>query len=261
MIPVERQRSILRVLRESGSASVADLADLLEVSHMTVRRDIKALEEGGRVVSVSGGVTLPARLAADASHLVKSGLARAQKQAIAAAAATLVRPDDVVYLDAGTTTLAIAAELAGRGDLTFLTNDLAIATFLAERSPSELCVAAGHVDRANLSTEGEMTAETIGGFNVDVAFMSTSSFDLRGTSVPTGAKKVVKQAIVAVATKTVLVTDSTKYGRVAALRAVPLSDLDGLITDTGLTDGVQQCLGDLDLHLWLVDPAPMKGAP
>ena len=253
MIPVERQRAILRALRGGGSASINDLADALDVSHMTIRRDIRALEAAGRVTSVSGGVTLPARLAADASHLEKAGLHPAEKTAIARRAAEMVGEGDLVYLDAGTTTLAIASELSDRPDLTFVTNDLAIATFLSERSPSELYVAAGRVDRANLSTEGEMVAAVIAEFNIDVAFMSTSSFDLRGISVPSGAKKVVKQAIVAASTATALVTDSTKYGKVAALRAVPLHDLDAIVTDAGLPESVRQSLGDLDVALHLVE--------
>lgn len=253
MIPVERQRAILRVLRAGGSAGINELADRLDVSHMTIRRDIRALEAAGRVMSVSGGVTLPARLAADASHLEKTGLHTAEKAAIARRAVELVSAGDLVYLDAGTTTLAIAAELGDRGDLTFVTNDLVIATYLSERSPAELYVAAGRVDRANLSTEGEMAAGIIGEFNIDVAFISASSFDLRGISVPSGAKKVVKQAVVAASTLTALVTDSTKYGKVAALRAVPLAALDAIITDAGLPESVHHSLGDLDLALHLVE--------
>ena len=78
MIPVERQRTILRVLAEQGTASIPDLVDLLGVSHMTVRRDIAALEGQGRVASVSGGVTQPSRLALDDSHAVMAGLHTAE---------------------------------------------------------------------------------------------------------------------------------------------------------------------------------------
>ncbi len=253
MIPVERQRAILRALRGGGSASINELADQLDVSHMTIRRDIRALEAAGRVASVSGGVTLPARLAADAPHLEKTGLHTAEKAAIARRAVEMVSAGDLVYLDAGTTTLAIAVELADRSDLTFVTNDLAIATYLSGRAPGDLYLAAGRVDRANLSTEGEMVAGVIEEFNIDVAFMSTSSFDLRGISVPTGAKKVVKRAIVAASTVTALVTDSSKYGRVAALRAVALHELDAIVTDAGLPESVRHSLGDFDLALHLVE--------
>lgn len=255
MIPVERQKAILGVLRSSGSASISDLATLLDVSHMTVRRDIHALEQAGRVMSVSGGVTLPERLALDESHATKTALRPTEKQAIAQAASAMVREGDLVFLDAGTTTLAIADRLADRSGLTFLTNDLAIAMLLSERSECELYVAAGAVDRANLSTEGTMVSAAIGEFNIDIAFLSTPAFDLRGTSVPSGAKKVVKQAVVGNATRTILVTDSTKYGRVAALRAVKLSQLDAIITDTSLPESAIDAIRDQGIALHLVDSA------
>lgn len=253
MIPVERQKAILGVLRDSGSASITDLATLLEVSHMTVRRDIQALEQAGRVTSVSGGVTLPERLALDQPHAAKTALNQPEKRAIAEVAAGMVHDGDLVFLDAGTTTLAIAEQLADRVGLTFVTNDLAIATLLSERSECELYVAAGAVDRANLSTEGDMVAAVIAQFNIDIAFLSTPAFDLRGTSVPSGAKKVVKQALVEHATRTILVTDSTKYGRVAALRAVKLGQLDAIITDTGLPESAVDAIKDVGVPLHLVD--------
>lgn len=252
MIPIERQRTILRVLAEQGTASIPDLVDLLGVSHMTVRRDIATLEGQGRVASVSGGVTQPSRLALDDSHAVKAGLHTAEKQAIAARAATLVGPGELVFLDAGTTTLAVAEELASRDDLVFVTNDLVIARVLAERSSCELYLTAGQVDRANLSTEGDFVIEAIGRFNIDTAFLSTPAFDSRGTSIQSTAKRVVKDAIVEHAGRTYLVTDSSKYGRVMAQRSVPLARLDALITDGGLSESAREALAAAGTTVHLV---------
>lgn len=258
MIPIERRRAILRLLRTQGTATIAELVDLLGVSHMTVRRDILVLEKQGRVVPVSGGVALPERLLLDASHTVKTGLAQEAKRAIARVAATMVTPGDLVFLDAGTTGLALAQELAQRTDLVLLTNDLTTASFLSAHCACTLYTTGGKVDLANMSMEGDLTAQTIGSFNIDIAFLSTPAFDLRGISVPSGAKRVVKEAIVANAAKTVLVTDATKYGRVAALRSVRLTDLDGIITDSSLPESAQSSLIERGLSLHLVDPSNDK---
>ncbi len=255
MIPVERQRAILTALGDRGSVSIADLVDQLGVSHMTVRRDIAALEEAGRVASVSGGVTLPSRLTLDQPHATKTQLRPGEKQAIAQAAAEMVKPNGLIFLDAGTTTLAIADQLAGRSDLTFLTNDLAVATTLAERSPARLYLASGQVDQANLSCEGEITAATIRQFNIDVAFLSTPAFDLRGTSVPSEAKKVVKRAVVECANQTVLVADSSKYGRVMELRGVGLTELDAVICDDGLPQAARDSIAEQGVPLRIVRAA------
>ena len=254
MIPLERQRAILQMLEDHGSVSINGLVEALGVSHMTVRRDIHRLEEMGRVVSVLGGVSRPERLALDQSHTVKEGLKQAEKLAIAQAAVGRVQPGNVVFLDAGTTTLAIAQLLAPMPNMVFITNDLSIALSLAERSSNELFFAGGALDRANLSSDGSLTARMVAQFNVDVAFTSTSSFDLRGTSVPTDAKLAVKRAIKDSAARTILVCDSSKYGRVANLQAVKLTDIDEIITDSGLADSAVEKIKELGIPLTLADP-------
>lgn len=254
MIPLERQRSILRLLDEQGTISISTLMEALDVSHMTVRRDIRRLEELGRVVSVAGGISLPVRLAFDQARTIKEGLQEAEKAAIALAAASFAAVGDLVFLDAGTTTLAIARHLAQREGVSFLTNDLAIASLLSDRSTNDLFVASGRIDRANLSAEGPLAAAAIAGFNIDVAFISASSFDLHGTSVPSEDKLVVKKAITAASQKRILVSDSTKYGKVACHRAIPLEDFDAIITDTALTASAIDRIRQLEVPLSLVSP-------
>src|SRR5699024_7588717 len=103
--------------------------------HMTVRRDIKKLEERGRVVSVQGGITLPVRMDLDQAHRVKRELRRDLKQSIGVLSAARVKKRDYVFLDAGTTSLAIAREIL-KEDLptAYVTNDLEVARFLAEHT-------------------------------------------------------------------------------------------------------------------------------
>lgn len=249
MIPVERQRTIMRLLAERDSLTIAELVEELDVSHMTVRRDIAALEAAGRVSSVARGVTLPSRLSLDLAHVDKARLRPDEKAEIGALAATLVDAGDVVFLDAGTTTLEIAKALAALDGLVVVTNDLVIAQWLAERSANELHLAAGIVDRANLSTEGRATADAIAEFNFDIAFLSTPAFDLRGTSVHTEAKNIVKNAAVDNADRVFLVTDSTKYGRVMPLKSVTLDRFDGLVTDAELPESAHDVLVEAGLEV------------
>ncbi|HBR3729709.1 TPA: DeoR/GlpR transcriptional regulator, partial [Klebsiella pneumoniae] len=91
--------------------------EILGVSHMTIRRDVSKLEEQGLLVSVSGGVRAVSRLAAEPSHLVKSTLQSEEKQAIGALAASHIAKNSCIYLDAGTTTLALARAILDRNDL------------------------------------------------------------------------------------------------------------------------------------------------
>ncbi|MDR2946169.1 MAG: DeoR/GlpR family DNA-binding transcription regulator, partial [Candidatus Adiutrix sp.] len=112
MIPAKRQQLILSALAEREVVSIAELTALLGVSHMTVRRDIQKLEQEGRVLSISGGVRRPEKISAEPSHVAKRVLQHEEKAAIARAAAALVEPGMSIYLDAGTTSLALAELIA-----------------------------------------------------------------------------------------------------------------------------------------------------
>jgi DeoR/GlpR family transcriptional regulator of sugar metabolism len=242
MIPAQRQQIILNTLMQHGIASIAELTVSLGVSHMTVRRDIQNLEREGRVLLVSGGACLAERIETEPSRKIKTALQSHEKTLIARTAAALVTPNSTVYLDAGTTCLAIAAQLAHRDDITVLTNDFVVVSYLMEHSRCELYHTGGRVLRENESCIGENAALFIASLNIDIAFISASSWDMRYTSTPTEAKVPVKQAVVAASAKRVLVSDATKYGKVALFKAISLRDIDVIITDSGLELHVQKAL-------------------
>ena len=116
MIPIERHQRILALVEQRGAVSINELTEILGVSHMTIRRDVSKLEEQGLLVSVSGGVRAVSRLATEPSHLVKSTLQSEEKQAIGALAASHIAKNSCIYLDAGTTTLALARAILDRDD-------------------------------------------------------------------------------------------------------------------------------------------------
>ncbi|TJZ90493.1 DeoR/GlpR transcriptional regulator [Paracoccus gahaiensis] len=256
MIPAERQHVILSCLAERDVVSIADLMDRLGVSHMTVRRDIQALEGAGRVSSVTGGVRLSRRLAQELPHLQKMAINTAQKSAVSRVAAALVEDGMVIYLDAGTTLLELARRIADRRDLTVVTNDLVICAFLSEHSGCTLYHSGGLVERANQSCVGDAASEALARFNYDIAFISTSSWTLSGLSSPSEAKAAVKRVAVRQARRSVLVSDSTKYGAVAAVNILALSALDTIVTDDRIDAGQARALRETGAEVILADSAP-----
>lgn len=256
MIPAERQTLILARLTGRGVLSIAELTGLLGVSHMTVRRDIQQLERAGRVMSVAGGICLPERISFEPSHAVKATVAHAEKAAIGRMAASMVPEGAVVYLDAGTTTLEIAQHIAPRDDIAVVTNDFVIGALLTRESRCRLYHTGGQVERENQSCVGEPAAEAIRRFNFDIAFISTSSFGLRGVSTPSENKVAVKRAIAQSATRSILVTDSSKYGLVGTFNAVPLEALSAIVTDAGLPESVRAEIGKRGIALHIAAPAP-----
>ncbi|BFO09155.1 DNA-binding transcriptional repressor YgbI [Serratia rubidaea] len=195
MIPVERHQQILALVAERGVVSIAELTERLAVSHMTIRRDLQKLEEQGAVIAVSGGVQAAERLAIEPSHQDKEGMFSQQKAAIGALAASLIPANSCIYLDAGTTTLALAKQIGERGDLTVVTNDFVIAAYLLENSQCELIHTGGTVCRENRSCVGEAAAQALRQLFIDLAFISASSWSMRGLSTPSEDKVAVKKPL------------------------------------------------------------------
>lgn len=256
VIPDQRRERLLRALHREKVLSVHQLTELLGVSHMTVRRDIAALEEEGHAVPVPGGVKLATNVPTEPSRQDKSGLQTAEKRAIARAAAGFVEDDMVVYLDAGTTTLAILPELAGRSGLTIVTNDFVIVEGLASTTAAVIHIG-GFVDHANRSTVGNLAARMLEYLNLDLALVSASSWSLKhGVTTPSPGKVDVKRAAMASATDRILLADSSKYGQFSAYTAVELSEFDAIVTDERLHEHARDAIEGRGIDLRIAGLRP-----
>ncbi|NQS79579.1 MULTISPECIES: DNA-binding transcriptional repressor YgbI [Pantoea] len=242
MIPVERHQQILALVADRGVVSIAELTERLGVSHMTIRRDVQKLEEQGAVLSVSGGVRSADRLAAEPSHLTKSALYNEEKRAIGRTAARQIPRNSCIYLDAGTTTLALAREVVDRDDLLVVTNDFMVANLLMEASQCRVIHTGGTVCRENRSCVGESAARSLRHLAIDIAFISASCWGPRGLFTPDEDKVMVKQAVSEVSSKRVLLSDSSKYNRIATFLALPLESFDRVVTDTHLSESARELL-------------------
>lgn len=253
MIPAERRQIILGMVAEKGIISIAELTDRMNVSHMTIRRDLQTLEQQGAVVLVSGGVQLSGRVAHEPSHQMKTALAMMQKTAIGKLAASLIQPGSCIYLDAGTTTLAIAQHLVKAEPLTVVTNDFVIADYLLDNSSCTIIHTGGAVCRENRSCVGESAATMLRGLMIDQAFISASSWSVRGISTPAEDKVTVKRAVASASRQRILVCDATKYGQVATWLALPLDTFDKIITDDGLSENARTELEKEEASLLMVN--------
>lgn len=251
MIPAKRQQIILSALTERGVLSISELMEWLNVSHMTVRRDIQKLEEEGRVLSVSGGVQLTQRITSEPSHLVKRSLQHDEKMAIANIAAKFVTAGMSIYLDAGTTSLALAERLVSVPDLVVVSNDFTVVNLLMQQSECVLYHTGGLVLRQNQSCVGDSATHFLKNLNIDVSFLSASSWNARCISTPTEAKVSVKKAAVDAAAKRILICDSSKYGRVGIFNAVPIDVLDVIITDDNLPQNAREALKQTGVELMI----------
>lgn len=250
MIPLERQKAIFNLIQQHDVMSIQELCKIFDVSYMTIWRDINLLEKEGKAISVSGGVKAAERLPFEPSHEVKEGLMSDEKEAIAAIACEHIPQNACIYLDAGTTVLALAKQLAPRNDLTIITNDLVITNYLVKHSEAELIIAGGRVRKENNSTIGTITAKVLNNFIVDIAFISASSWNLRGISTPDENKVPVKEAVANISRRRYLITDSSKYGKVGTYIALPIETFDAIFTDQKLPKTAVQALKKLGITLY-----------
>ncbi|MDY7527310.1 MULTISPECIES: DeoR/GlpR family DNA-binding transcription regulator [unclassified Cryobacterium] len=254
LIPEQRQQEILRVLRAQGVLGIRNLTDLLNVSHMTVRRDIAALEESGLVTSVQGGVRLADWTSREPprERVSRAQLELPRKQAVAELGAGFVEDGMVIFLDAGTTCQSIVPFLRERKNVTVVTNDFYVVTSLFDYPNIETIHTGGLVDASSGSSCGRLAAQTLSSINLDLFFLSTGTWSLpRGVTTPSLDKVEIKLAALKAASACFLLADSTKFCTVSKFLVAPLERLDAIVTDEELPVDAQDQIRGLGVNLHL----------
>ncbi|WP_226505806.1 DeoR/GlpR family DNA-binding transcription regulator [Pseudomonas sp. MWU16-30317] len=252
IIPAQRREQILRQLRKQQVLSVHQIMEMFDCSHMTVRRDIALLEQEGRAYSVTGGVRIASQVHSEPSHQSKAVVEQTQKEAMAKLASSLLHADMTVYLDAGTSTLEIVPYITALTGMTVVTNDFGIVEALADVLHVDVIHTGGLLDHPNRSCVGGLAASTLRQIATDVAFMSTSSWDLqRGTTTPSPLKVEVKQVAMQAASQTVLVATSSKYGTFGMYKIAALAQFDVIITDAALAEAAADGIRKQGVELML----------
>lgn len=225
-----RHGEILRRLAADGTVSITELADFFDVSRQTIRRDLKHLADRGQLDLVHGGATLFEPT--EAAFVERRGENAAAKEAIGRVAAGLVRDGMVVFLDSGTTTLAVAHALVERKNLTICTTSLTIALQLCRQPLMRVHMLGGEIDPAEEAAVGIDALEAISHFRVDVAFLGGGGLSPDGEVTDftrSGAEQ--RSRMVATAAKAYFVLDSSKFGRLTPLRIPRFELATGVIVD------------------------------
>ena len=234
MLTEERRRAILEELNRAGRVLVAELAARCKASQVTIRKDLDALYQKGLVHRTHGGA-LPAREGAfeDPSLREKEKLYREEKLRIAATAVERVREGQVVILDSGTTTTAIARRLRDFRRLTVVTNAVNIAGELVGTG-IEVILTGGTMRSNSFSLVGPMAEQSLRNLSADILFLGVDGIDMRhGLSTPNLLEATVNRAMVEAAKRTVATCDSSKFGRRSLAHIVSLAAIHEVITDKG----------------------------
>ncbi|WP_182111987.1 MULTISPECIES: DeoR/GlpR family DNA-binding transcription regulator [unclassified Actinotalea] len=235
MYATERQQEILVRARLDGRVEVKDLAEQLDVTPETVRRDLTTLERRGVLRRVHGGAIPVERLGIEPAVADREGRMAGQKERIAKAALDELPDGGAIVLDAGTTTIRLAEMLPTDRELTVVTHALPVAMVLASRPSITLHLLGGTVRGRTLAAVGPWAERAMADVYADVAFLGTNGLTVeRGLTTPDLAEAGVKRALVAAARRTVVLADHTKVGRADFAQVAPLSVVDTVITDSEL---------------------------
>ena len=251
MYAEERQREILQRARANGRVDVVRLADDLEVTSETIRRDLTVLERAGVVRRVHGGAIPIERLGFEPALAARDSVQTAEKERIAkAAVAELPEGGGAIIIDAGSTTGRLVEILPTDHEFTVVVNSPPLATALAMRPNLTVIILGGRVRGRTLATVDDLALQPLSHLHVDVAFMATNGLSVeRGLTTPDPAEASVKRAMIRAARRTVLLADHTKIGSDHFARFGSVDDVDLLITDSGLDDVVTEELEQAGLRI------------
>ena len=242
----EREHTILNRLMVQGAVSVAHLSSELEVSEVTIRSDLSSLEERGLLSRTHGGA-----LPSIHPHIFqRQNMNIEEKHRIAKAAADLVEDGDAIMIEAGTTTSLLPRYLAGKRDILIITNSIPAFESAKSNPALKIALVGGEFRDSTDSFVGRITLDTIRRFNVRCAFVGTDGFSLKSgitTHLIEGGDviSVMRER----AENLVLLADSSKYGKTGVVTILPLSQINTLITDTGLPDAAKEELNQIPLHI------------
>jgi len=232
MTPNLRLPKILELLRRDGAARVEDLATRLDVTAQTIRRDLAELADAGAVERVHGGAVLRGG-GVNLAYAQRRALAAEAKAAIARACAAEIAPDCTLFLNIGTTTEAVAQELAGHGSLRIFTNNTNIAAQLA--MSAEVVLTGGQLRASDGGLVGPLAVQAVQALRPDLAVIGCSGIETDGELMDFDLAEVaVSQAIIARARQVWVVADATKMHRSAPARIGTLAQVARLYTDAPL---------------------------
>ena len=234
----ERHSRIVALLNERQRLTTENFSAELGVSKETIRRDLIELELSGKLSRVHGGA-IPQNVPIEPSYIEREELHRLEKRAIARAAAALITPGMSCFIDAGSTTQALAQALLARTDIQIITNSVSIASELAGNPGLDVVLLGGRIAQEMPATYGDQTVAEIGRFHLDLAIVSPVGVDARAGAIDyLWHEAAVARAMLEHARQRIVLADRTKLGQTSRMQICSASAVDVLVTDALAGDKV-----------------------
>jgi DeoR/GlpR family transcriptional regulator of sugar metabolism len=244
----ERRNRLLELIRQRGFASLPALAEALEVSESTVRRDLDFLEESGVAQRTHGGVFYTGPSPKLAHFDTRQSLNWDKKRQIAVAASRLIDDNDTILLDGGSTTYELAQLLVGR-PLQVVTNSLPVANLFTSSENADLVFVGGYVHAKTGVSLGPYANQMLSGLNVRRAVLSVAGINERGCYNSNLLLVETERAMMTAAEEVIVVADSTKLGHTSLSHLCDLKEIDVLVTDHDITGEWRQRVVEANVTL------------
>ena len=253
MMAEERRTQILQILHAQGRVKVDELKHRFGTSAVTIRNDLNELSLKGLVQRSHGGAVRPNTILRESPVRERLRTHSEEKRRIGAMAATLINDGETIILDSGTTTLEIARHIKNKQSLQILTNGVNVAVELLDATGIQTFIVGGTVRGDSASIVGRSTEEMLEQFAADKLFLSGAGCDPDfGVSGANLEETMVNRAMLRIAREVILVSDSTKFSKRSMSRIAPFSEIDIVISDTGLQPELQEKIQSYGCKLILV---------
>jgi len=246
MLKEERLDHILQTLQRADRITYEGMAAELKVSEDTIRRDIELLHKNGLLARVRGGAML--RSHHPLAFQDRTGYLAEGKNVIALKAQSLIRQNQTVFLDGGTTLCAVAAHFPADIQFRAVTNNQALVPILAQFKKIELVILGGYYNRVSETSVGAQTCREAAMYVADLYLMGTCAIDHTfGITASDHEDGAVKQAMLGASLKKVVLSNQEKIGITEHFKICDISDIDTLVTDLPSDDTVLDAFRDLEV--------------
>lgn len=232
MLKEERYDKILEILEEENYVSAHKLSKMLYVSLPTIRRDLTELQLRKQIIRSHGGAKKIQNERIVAPLDFRKTVNSIEKRKLCRGAATFVEDNDIVFVDASTTTMQIADFLAEKKNLTVLTNGIPLAATLVKKGIKTYCTG-GEIFENSLASFGSFAEEFIQKFNIDILIFSCHGVNEKGILTdPSLPETQIRKTAISQSKKTVFLCDESKLNRSAPFNLVPIQKINYIVTNS-----------------------------
>jgi DeoR family transcriptional regulator, aga operon transcriptional repressor len=247
---VRRRAEILEMLDTEGQVNIYDLSKSFGVSDVTIRKDLDNLEKKNMLIRARGGALKSPRVGMDYEYSDKRKRFLKEKQLIGKLAAGLIKENDTIILDSGTTTLEVAMNLTKFNDLTIITNAINIAAHLGEFDNLRILVPGGNLRKKSFSLTGTQADENFKKYFCDKLFLAVDGFDIEyGLSTPNPEEAHLNRTMIAMSKQLIVVADSSKFARKSFAFICPVDQVDIVVTDENIPVEIKKKLENMNIQV------------